>query len=97
LPVPSPPPVWGSHPAWRFQVDPNDPPYRDTRWVQLVLGFALAMVGGFLLIVWGIVSGVAKAPTVIEYVFLVPGGLCLAVGILLVLVALRRTLGPPRP
>lgn len=62
--------------------------------MQIVLGVALALVGGFLLLVWGIVSDVTVGSGVFELVFLAPGATLLGVGLLLCVVGLYRTLGP---
>jgi hypothetical protein len=86
------PPSWGHHFPLRFQVEPGDPPYRDVRWLQIVIGTALAVVGGFLLVVWGIVSDVASSSAVFELIFLVPGVILLGAGILLCVVGFYRTL-----
>jgi hypothetical protein len=94
LPEHRPPPTWGHHPAFRFQVDPNDPPYRDVRWVQLVVGISCAVFGSFLLLVWGIVSDVTVTSSVFVDVFLLPGSILLGVGVLLALLGLYRTLAP---
>jgi hypothetical protein len=97
FPVRRAPPVWGHHPAFRFQVEPNDPPYRDVRWIGIVVGFALATIGGLFLVVWGLVSGATVPPATLEYVFLLPGAAALGVGVALVVVSLYRTLAPSYP
>jgi hypothetical protein len=94
FPVERPPLTWGFHPGFRFQVEPGDPPYRDARWVGLVVGTGLAVIGGFFLGVWSLVSGVTVPPPVLLYVFLIPGAACLSIGLVLVIVSLYRTLDP---
>jgi len=96
----------------RFQVDPSEPPpVRDPRWVLLVLGISLAIVGGFLLIVDAILGPVipdasgfcGPAPNgaacgggvVFEYVFLVPGLVLLIGGAALAAAAFIRVTRGP--
>ncbi|HXW67299.1 MAG TPA: zinc ribbon domain-containing protein [Thermoplasmata archaeon] len=79
----------GRYSGLRFQVDPGDPPpYRDARWVLVVLGVGLATLGAFLLALdslltgalslsGGSCSGCSAAP--VAFLFLFPGlGLLLA-------------------
>jgi hypothetical protein len=93
--VERPAPTIGRYTGIRFQVDPTDPPpTRDARWVALVAGAGLAVVGAFLVVVYS--NATTAAPTavsgVLEYALLVPGLALLAIGIVLAVVALLRTL-----
>jgi hypothetical protein len=97
MPADRPPPRWGYHVPFRFQIEPNDTPYRDTRWVQLVVGLCLVAVGGFLLVTWAVLASVASVPMSLVYGFGIPGALLVAVGVLLALLGLVRTLAPTRP
>jgi hypothetical protein len=85
----------GRYTGLRIQIDPTDPPpTRDVRWVALVTGASLAVVGAFLVAVDSIATAAAPGRTngVLEYVLLVPGLVLLAVGVLLAVIALARTL-----
>jgi hypothetical protein len=95
--------VIGRYSGLRFQVDPADPPpYRDARWVLLVLGVALAIVGGTLLIFDSVVTGAISlsgnscAPpcdsAAFEYLFVLPGVGLLVAGVVLSGFALAKTL-----
>ena len=93
--VDRPPAIWGRYTGLRFQVDPTDPPpARDARWVALVVGASLAVVGAFLVAVDSIATAAAPGAgsALLEEVLLIPGLALLAVGILLAVVALVRTL-----
>jgi hypothetical protein len=84
----------GRFQAFRFQVDPTDPPpERDIRWLGLVLGFCALAMGVILLVVYALlsstVSGVgipcgagpnSSTCSLFEYLFLVPGAGLLAAG-----------------
>ena len=94
VPIRTAAPTLGQYVFPRVQVDSTGPTlYRDARWVELVVGVALAVVGAFLLLVGALVAGLSSgAGPTFEYVFLVPGAVLLGVGILLVAVGLARTL-----
>ncbi len=94
IPVPTAPPTLGQYVVPRLQVDSTGPTlYRDTRWVELVLGVALGVAGAFLLIVDALVTAFPSGgdPT-FGYVLLLPGAVLLGVGVVLVGLALIRTL-----
>jgi hypothetical protein len=112
LSIRTPPLSLGRYTPLRFQVDPSEPPpVRDPRWVLLVLGVTLAIVGGFLLVVDSILSmlipaasgsceaapnGAACGGVVFEYVFLMPGLVLLIGGAVLAGAAFIRVMqGPP--
>jgi hypothetical protein len=93
--VEPPAPTMGRYLGIRFQVDPMDPPpARDARWVALVSGAGLAVAGAFLVVVYSIATTASpnSGGALLEFVLLVPGLALLAVGIVLVVVALVRTL-----
>lgn len=85
----------GRYTGIRFQIDSMDPPpARDARWVALVSGAALAVVGAFLVVVDSIAT--TASPTAgdapLQFTLLVPGFALLAIGIVLAVVALLRAL-----
>jgi hypothetical protein len=98
----------GTYPFPRFQIDPAQPqPQRDVRWPAMVAGIGLIVLSVSLLAVYAIVSSAASGSAfacatrrvaaacvapVLEYLFLVPGLVLLAVGAVL-LVAVFRDLG----
>ncbi len=93
--VERPPTTLGRYTGLRFQVDPTEPPpARDARWVALVVGASLAVVGAFLVAVDSIASAASPGAgtPVLEYVLLIPGLALLASGLVLAVVALLRTL-----
>ncbi len=101
IPVPRPVPTLGNYVLPRIQVDPVDSPYRDARWIQLVLGASALVVGAFLLGTDALVGSLDAGGTcgsggcangVLNDVLLWPGVLLVAVGAILVVFALVRTL-----
>lgn len=101
IPEPRPVPTLGTYVFPRLQVDPVESPYRDTRWIQLLLGTCALVVGLFLLGTDAIVNDLgagagcgaaACAGGALDFVLLWPGVILVAVGAVLVVVALARTL-----
>jgi hypothetical protein len=89
----------GRFSAFRFQVDPTDPPpIRDLRWLALVLGICSILVSVFLLAVYAIVGAAESGPGgcgtsscgagLFQALFLVPGLVLLAVGAIAVIAVL---------
>jgi hypothetical protein len=105
MPVEPPPILLNRVTGLRFQIDYVDPPpRRDARWVGLVLGIALAVVGGLFLLVDSIVTGALSTTNcasggmnnpcggpLFEYLFLLPGLAMLMIGVAIVVVALLAT------
>jgi hypothetical protein len=90
-----PAPTLGRYTGLRFQFDPTDPPpTRDARWVTLVVGAALAALGGFLVAVYSIATAATSdvGDPVLGSALLVPGLVLLSVGVVLAVIALARTL-----
>jgi hypothetical protein len=93
----------GRYTSLRFQIDPTDPPpTRDLRWVLLITGACLVLVGLLLLSADVIVTGAlglsgssCSAPSgacgvpVFTYVFLVPGIALVSIGFVMALIGLR--------
>jgi len=102
IPRARPVPTLGTYVFPRVQVDPVESPYRDARWIQLVVGSCLAAIGALLLITYGLVSSAIAgancdaasdcSSAVMVYVLLWPGAALLGIGAILVVVALLRTL-----
>jgi len=102
IPKARPVPTLGTYVFPRLQVDPVESPYRDARWIQLVVGVCLAAIGGLLLATYvlvlsagggaGCATAGACASGVVVYVLLWPGAALLGIGAILVVVALLRTL-----
>ncbi len=101
IPVPRPVSTLGNYVLPRIQVDAVDSPYRDARWIQLVLGASALVVGAFLLGTDGLVTSLGAggacgsagcANGVLNYALLWPGALLAAIGAILVVIALVRTL-----
>ncbi len=101
IPESAPVPTLGTYVFPRLQVDPVESPYRDARWIQLVLGICALVVGLFLLGTDAIVNGLGAgagcgvtgcAGGVLDYVLLGPGVILVAIGAVLVVIALARTL-----
>jgi hypothetical protein len=95
FPAEPPAPNLGRYTGLRFQVDPTDPPpTRDARWVALLVGAMLAVVGAFLVAVDSIAT--AASPTAaagdLADALLYPGLILLSAGVVLLVVALLRTL-----